>query len=148
MKNTSTESTAKKAKTAKKKPQKKPQPHAEFMEISQYLRKVRESKGLTLVDASEKIGIGFVFLSEIERALKAPSTIAIQGIARTYGINECEIALAYRKVPISVLDALTEHKEVLNIIYDVTNNEKITQGIREKFYGDVFEIYSNIVISK
>lgn len=145
MKNTSIEPAIKKV---KKKPKKKPQTHAEFVEIAQYLRKVREAKGLTLVDASEKIGIGFVFLSEIERALKAPSASAIRGIARTYEINECEIALAYRKVPTSVLDALTEHSEMLNIIYDITNSEKLSQEAREQFYRDVFAIYSNIVIPK
>ncbi|MGQ7190781.1 hypothetical protein ACUODJ_54545, partial [Escherichia sp. HC-CC] len=73
----------------------------------------------TLVEASDKIGIGFVFLSEIERALKAPSTAAISGIARVYEMDECEIAIAYRKIPTSVLETLTKRQDILRMSYDI-----------------------------
>lgn len=132
----------KKKATKKKKP--KPQPHPEFIEISQQLRKVRESKGLTLVDASQKIGIGFVFLSEIERALKAPSSDAIEGIARTYEMNECDIAIAYRRVPNVVLSTLTEHKDLLYMIYNVANNENLTLEVRQQFFDEIVDKYTKI----
>lgn len=130
--------------TKKKKPKPKPQPHPEFMEISQRLRKVRESKGLTLVDASQKIGIGFVFLSEIERALKAPSSDAIEGIARTYEMNECDIAIAYRRVPNIVLSTLTEHKDLLYMIYNVASNESLTPELRKQFFDGLVDKYTEL----
>ncbi|MED3275419.1 transcriptional regulator [Bacillus thuringiensis serovar silo] len=127
----------KRKETKKKKSKPKPQPHPEFIEISQQLRKVRESKGLTLVDASQKIGIGFVFLSEIERALKAPSSDAIEGIARTYEMNECDIATAYRRVPNVVLNALTEHKKLLYMIYDISSDETLSPELRKELFDGI-----------
>ncbi|MDA2128725.1 helix-turn-helix transcriptional regulator [Bacillus cereus] len=127
----------KRKETKKKKSKPKPQPHPEFIKISQQLRKVRESKGLTLVDASQKIGIGFVFLSEIERALKAPSSDAIEGIARTYEMNECDIATAYRRVPNVVWNALTEHKELLYMIYDISSDESLSPELRKELFDGI-----------
>ncbi|MCW1241958.1 helix-turn-helix domain-containing protein [Bacillus pretiosus] len=128
-------------KSTKKRVQKKPQIHPEFVDISQKLRRIREGRGLTLVEASDKIGIGFVFLSEIERALKAPSTAAISGIARVYEMDECEIAIAYRKIPTSVLDALTKRQDILRMIYDVTNSETLNDQQRDELFNDVVALY-------
>ncbi|HFR4151365.1 MULTISPECIES: helix-turn-helix domain-containing protein [Bacteria] len=128
-------------KSTKKRVQKKPQIHPEFVDISQKLRRIREGKGLTLVEASDKIGIGFVFLSEIERALKAPSTAAISGIARVYEMDECEIAIAYRKIPTSVLETLTKRQDILRMIYDVTNSEALSDQQRDELFNDVVALY-------
>lgn len=128
-------------KSTKKRVQKKPQVHPEFVDISQKLRRIREGKGLTLVEASDKIGIGFVFLSEIERALKAPSTAAINGIARVYEMDECEIAIAYRKIPTSVLETLTKRQDILRMIYDVTNSETLSDQQRDELFNDVVALY-------
>ncbi|MEK4697796.1 helix-turn-helix transcriptional regulator [Bacillus sp. FSL M8-0063] len=128
-------------KPTKKRAQKKPQIHPEFVDISQKLRRQREAKGLTLVEASEKVGIGFVFLSEIERALKAPSTAAISGIARVYEMDECEIAIAYRKIPTSVLDTLTRRQDILRMIYDVTNCEVLNDQQKDELFNDVVALY-------
>ncbi|MED2788257.1 helix-turn-helix transcriptional regulator [Bacillus thuringiensis] len=128
-------------KSTKKRVQKKPQIHPEFVDISQKLRRIREGKGLTLVEASDKIGIGFVFLSEIERALKAPSTAAISGIARVYEMDECEIAIAYRKIPTSVLETLTKRQDILRMIYDVTNSESLNDQQRDELFNDVVALY-------
>ena len=125
----------------KKKPQKKPQVHPEFVEISQKLRKIRESKGLTLVEASNRIGIGFVFLSEIERSLKAPSPAAIEGIARVYEMNECDLAIAYRKIPTSVLDALTKRKDVLRMIYDIENSNVLSKTQQQELFNEIVGLY-------
>ncbi|MCH5476723.1 helix-turn-helix transcriptional regulator [Bacillus cereus] len=135
-------------KNPKKSAKKKPQPHADFIDISQKLRKIRELKRLTLVEASEKIGIGFVFLSEIERALKAPSAEAIKGIASVYEISECDLAISYRKIPVSVLDALTKRKDVLRMVYDVANSDVLSQEEKETFYNDVVSKYVELISSK
>ncbi|SCV23857.1 Predicted transcriptional regulator [Bacillus cereus] len=137
-----------KDKKAKKKPQKKPQVHPEFVEISQKLRKIRESKGLTLVEASDRVGIGFVFLSEIERALKAPSPAAIEGIAKVYDINECDLAIAYQKIPTTVLESLTKRKDILKMIYDIANDESISQDAKDTFYNEIVKSYNNLISSK
>lgn len=128
-------------KSTKKRVQKKPQIHPEFVDISQKLRRIREGKGLTLVEASDKIGIGFVFLSEIERALKAPSTAAISGIARVYEMDECEIAIAYRKIPTSVLETLTKRQDILRMIYDITNSDALNDQQRDELFNDVVALY-------
>ncbi|MEC3196799.1 MULTISPECIES: helix-turn-helix domain-containing protein [Bacillus cereus group] len=128
-------------KSTKKRVQKKPQIHPEFVDISQKLRRIREGKGLTLVEASDKIGIGFVFLSEIERALKAPSTAAISGIARVYEMDECEIAIAYRKIPTSVLETLTKRQDILRMIYDVTNSDALNDQQRDELFNDIVALY-------
>ncbi|BCA37398.1 XRE family transcriptional regulator [Bacillus cereus] len=128
-------------KSTKKRVQKKPQIHPEFVDISQKLRRIREGKGLTLVEASDKIGIGFVFLSEIERALKAPSTAAISGIARVYEMDECEIAIAYRKIPTSVLETLTKRQDILRMIYDVTNSEALSDQQQDELFNDFVALY-------
>lgn len=137
-----------KNKPTKKKPQKKPQVHPEFVEISQKLRRLREAKGLTLVEASDRVGIGFVFLSEIERALKAPSPSAIEGIARVYEINECDLAIAYQKIPATVLDSLTKRKDVLKLIYDIANNERLSEYDKETFYNEIVKKYNTLISSK
>ncbi|PET15076.1 helix-turn-helix domain-containing protein [Bacillus thuringiensis] len=128
-------------KSTKKRVQKKPQIHPEFVDISQKLRRIREGKGLTLVEASDKIGIGFVFLSEIERALKAPSTAAISGIARVYEMDECEVAIAYRKIPTSVLETLTKRQDILRMIYDVTNSDALNDQQRDELFNDIVALY-------
>ncbi|MED3182084.1 helix-turn-helix transcriptional regulator [Bacillus thuringiensis] len=118
--------------------------HKEFKHIAQQLRNIRESRNWTLVEASQKIGIGFVFLSEIERALKAPSAEAIAAISRVYDLDECEIAVQYKRIPLSVSNELSENREILRMMYDVINNKHITDEARAEFYSNVMSLYSKI----
>lgn len=118
--------------------------HKEFKNIAQQLRNIRESRNWTLVEASQKMGIGFVFLSEIERALKAPSAEAIAAICRVYDLDECEIAVEYKRIPLSVSNELSENSEILHMMYDVINNDRITDDAKSDFYSKVMTLYSQI----
>lgn len=137
-----------------KKPKKKSKsssdliPMEEFLEVAQFLRSHREAKGWTLSDASKKIGIGFVFLSEVERALKAPSALVIHDIATAYGISESNLAAAYKKTPISVVEDLSERTDVLRMIYDIKNTDRLTEDEKDDFYKRVLELYHESVNSK
>ncbi|QCY65036.1 helix-turn-helix domain-containing protein [Bacillus thuringiensis] len=123
-------------------------PMEEFLPIARKLRGEREARDWTLTEASKRTGISVTFLSEVERALKAPSALAIRDLARAYDIDESELAAAYGKTPLLVQKDLSERTDVLRMIYDIKNTNKLTEDEKDDFYKRVLELYHESVEGK
>jgi DNA-binding XRE family transcriptional regulator len=54
--------------------------------IAEQLRELRAQRGLTLVEASEKTGVGRKTLSNLERGVHTPHMPTLTKIARGYGV--------------------------------------------------------------
>lgn len=123
-------------------------PKEEFLAPAQMLRNARDMKGWTLQDAAAQIGMSFTFLSEVERALKSPSSLIMHDMAKAYGIDESELAAAYKKAPISVVEDLSERADVLRMIYEIKNTNRLTEDEKDDFYERVLELYRESVDGK
>lgn len=120
----------------------------EYLDIADTLRSERARRGWTLKESSKKIGIGIVFLSEIERALKVPSALVIHDIAKAYDIEETAIALAYGKTPISVVETLQERKDFLDVIYEIKNTSKLSEDEKDEFFNHVVDMFKETLEKK
>lgn len=114
-------------KLARKKSKNNSKINEDFIEVGGMLRAFRLENDLTLEEASKRMGISIIHLSEIERAIKIPSITVISAIARAYNINEVELAAQYKKLPKSLEDFLFNHIEITKIIYDIANNKELSK---------------------
>jgi DNA-binding transcriptional MerR regulator len=55
------------------------------------LRRLRQERGLSLRDASERIGVSVSFLSALERSVSGASVVTLQRVAATYGTTVQEL---------------------------------------------------------
>lgn len=120
----------------------------EYLEIADKLRNERTKRKWTLKEASKRIGIGMVFLSEIERAIKVPSAVVIHDIARAYGLDEPELALAYNRTPVSVTAQLYERKDFLDLIYELKNTKKLSEDEKDEFITNIVDMFNDALEKK
>jgi transcriptional regulator with XRE-family HTH domain len=120
----------------------------EYLGIAERLREERIKRDWTLKDASKRIGIGVVFLSEIERALKVPSAIVIHDIAKVYGLDEPELALAFNRTPISVEETLSERVDFLDMIYELKNTKKLNEEEKDELVKNIIDMFKDAIEKK
>jgi transcriptional regulator with XRE-family HTH domain len=120
----------------------------EMMDIAEEIRNERTRRKWTLKDASRRIGIGIVFLSEIERGVKVPSAVVIHDLCKVYGLDEVKVALAYNRTPLSVEEALSERKDFLDMLYDLKNTKKLTEDEKDEFLRGIIGMFKETIEKK
>lgn len=113
----------------------------DFIEVGKELREIRAANNYTLEEASNKMNISIIHLSEIERAIKIPSITVISAIATAYSINEVELAAKYKKLPKSLEEFLFSHIEITKIIYEIANG----RGLSEKNITIIKDNYEELL---
>ncbi|MGN1401011.1 MAG: helix-turn-helix domain-containing protein [Bacillus sp. (in: firmicutes)] len=113
--------------------------------IGTELRGIRTSKNLQLKEVAEVIGVSSTYISEIERNHKVPSNELIEKIAAIYGINEQHLLKGFKVIPDSMIYELTSESGLYDILYELSENEKITREEKDSFYNKIeylFKIHS------
>lgn len=87
------------------------------MKFSEMMRDGRDKMGLTLAEASSKIGISIGYLSDFEndRAERAKMEI-IYNSANLYGINVDELCLAAGRIPKDIYYKIVKHPYLIGVI--------------------------------
>jgi transcriptional regulator with XRE-family HTH domain len=98
-------------------------------ELGEFLKKLRNSKGLSTRAVGEELNISSNYISEIERGIKAPADQTIREFADLYEIDENILFDKIKRVPLKATELLeTENKlqKLLTNIQDsnLTNEEQ------------------------
>lgn len=106
------------------------------------LRKVRD---LSLQEVGKGTNLSHNFLSEIERGKKEPSMETLRSLAKFYRIDEDELFMIIRKVPLRAQELIEEDIELQKLLSEAQkkfgNNPEKLEIIKEK----IIKIYKDIL---
>lgn len=80
--------------------------------LGNYLRKVRESRGLTLRDAAAKVDVEPSYLSKIECDKVPASEKVLRGLAKAFDHDEDVLILMSGRVPEKILRTIEKRPQV------------------------------------
>ena len=91
------------------------------------VRDLRKSKGYSLRQLAPKVGVGFTYLSKVERGKldfgESPSASLIHRLADALDADEDELMLAAKRVPESIASRIFERPEVFLKLAKCNNAE-------------------------
>lgn len=107
-----------------------------MQKYGQVIKKIRQEKGYTLKELSEKAGLSIGFLSKIERGVNNPSFTNLQKITYALGVSSSifENTEAYSNCP---NEKLCFHKEDRSLIYSYESGIKMEGLLSNK---DIFHV--------
>ena len=118
------------------------------VEFGDYLLELRESKGLSLAQLGDKVGVSSNHLSEIERARKQPSDSLIRALAKFYEKDEDEFFSRLGRVPALATEYL-EHSEWLQkTLSELSNNRRISDEERDELESELYAVYKKFLERK
>ncbi len=95
------------------------------MTFGERVRELRQTKGLTLRDLAEKVGVGFTYLSKIENHKledgHAPSEKLIHKLAAELDGCEQELLLLAEKVPEPIRRRVIERPEIFMALAELAD---------------------------
>lgn len=112
-------------------------------EFGHFLNKLRLRKGLTLVQASERIGISYNYLSELENGKKAPKDDqVVRKIADLYDVNEDKLFRMLGRLPLGTLEHIRHYSPaLLSVLSEVERNVDLTPEQRKSIEEQIINIY-------
>lgn len=97
------------------------------MTLGERIRKLRQTKKLTLRDLAAKVGVGFTYISKIENHKleegHGPSAKLLHDLAAELGANEEELLLLAEKVPEPIRKRVCERPEVFRVVARMNDAE-------------------------
>lgn len=112
-------------------------------EFGRFLNKLRLRKGLTLVQASEKIGISYNYLSELENGKKSPKDDqVVRKIANLYGVNEDILFRKLGRLPLGTMEHIRHYSPaLLSLLSEVERKVDLTPEQRKSIEEQIMNIY-------
>lgn len=107
------------------------------------LRLLRTEKGVSLKEASEKIGISENYLSEIERDKKIPNDDIIRSCANYYGVDEKDLFDKFNKIALTVQEEIKENDTLSRTLYEISTNNTLSDKDKEKLYTEIRNLYEH-----
>lgn len=109
--------------------------------IGMELRLHRTAKGVSLREASDKIGIGESYLSEIERMKRNPSDEIIKRIGDYYNIDKKYLYDRFDRIPLSVQKELKENETLSRTLYEISINDTLSETDKDNLYTAMEALY-------
>ena len=109
--------------------------------IGNELRGLRKTKNLQVKDVAKDVGVSSTYISEIERNNKVPSNELIEKIATIYNIDEQQLFKGFKVFPDSMVYELTSEYGLYDMIFELSENERITREEKDAFYKKVESLY-------
>jgi transcriptional regulator with XRE-family HTH domain len=110
------------------------------------LRKRREELGYSQTKMSRVAGISETFVSEIELGKKIPADEKfIYRIADGYQLESEYVFRLFNKVPTVVAKEVSEHKNLSDTLFSISNDAKLTTEQKEKLYDAFRQLYADTI---
>lgn len=87
-------------------------------EIGTNIKKIRNSKNITLQEVSEKSGLSPGYLSKLERNMNSPTIVNLQKICKALGINMTDLITEFEE------DKICVKKSERKVIFETETNIK------------------------
>ncbi len=92
------------------------------------------------------VGVSENYISEIERGVgHRPSDKILSAIAHVYGISEIDVFDAFNSIPVDLTDELRKNKDLLNTLYQIQNNEKLSSKMKQELYHEIVALYRKFI---
>lgn len=111
------------------------------MEID--LRKIRNSRDISLKDVAHHAGVSTMYISEIERDKKTPSDVLIKKLATIYKLKEKALHMRYGKISQEMQEEIVNSLDLFDTLYEISNGT-LTVEKKGNFYKDISRMYANI----
>lgn len=112
---------------------------ARNIEVGEYLKSIRDTLDMSLLEAGKTLGISSAYLSEIERGAKSPTDTLLSRIAEVYKVDEIVLFNKYNKIHPSILLELYDNEILRNIIIAVREHGDKKQQLCKNILGIIHE---------
>lgn len=94
----------------------------------------------------ERIGVSENYISEIERGIgKQPSNDVLRKVSEEYGIDSLEVFEAFDRIPVDLVDELRNNKQLLDTLYEIKSNRKLTNKQKAELYKRIVQVYEDFL---
>lgn len=117
-----------------------------FMEkAGKFLEKLRRETNHTLQNVSKELGVSVSYLSLVENGQKMPSDMFIRDIADFYKIDENVLFEKFGKVPLGVVEEISNNPTLQRTLTEIRYNSKLTEAQKQELYEDIYGLYMRLV---
>ncbi|MTV49824.1 helix-turn-helix domain-containing protein [Heliobacillus mobilis] len=110
-------------------------------DAGEYLRDIREKKGITLTQLSEKIGVSAAYLSGLERGFKMPSDKLIMELADFYKLDTEDLFNRFGKVSATATTVLEKNPGIQKTLATISRDPRIPEDKKQAMYDEFFNVY-------
>ncbi len=104
--------------------------------FGQRVRELRQQKGLTLRELAPQVGVGYSYLSKVERSRldfgDSPSESLIHRLAEAHEGDEEELLLLAHRIPNKIAEQIFEHLEIFRDLARCSEDQLQKIGIATK----------------
>jgi transcriptional regulator with XRE-family HTH domain len=107
------------------------------------LRERRKSLDFTMKYVAEQVGVSENYISELEKGTKGkiPSDKIIRDLAKVYKFDEGELFKGFGKIPLSLREELKENEGLMDTLYRIKKNKKLSDDDRNRLYDEIHKLY-------
>lgn len=114
-------------------------------DFGEYIFKLRMDKGVTMEEASRRIGVSKQYISYLERSMKIPSDPIIYEIANYYNVGPEVLFGLLRKIPDVILHQMHIRDECRDAIEYIASMPPLTKEENQLFFQKLQELYQCII---
>lgn len=114
--------------------------------LGEKLRSRRKFLNRSMKEMGERIGVSENYISEIERGIgKQPSNDVLRKVSEEYGIDSLEVFEAFDRIPVDLVDELRNNKQLLDTLYEIKSNRKLTNKQKAELYKRIVQVYEDFL---
>jgi transcriptional regulator with XRE-family HTH domain len=115
------------------------------IKVGELLRLKRIAHGYTLENVSKMIGVSINYISALEKGIKSnPSDDIVVKLAELYEVDEEDLFLAFKKVPLSTKMEVEEHPSLAKALSQIRNDKEMSHEKKEMLYGKMIYWYKKL----
>jgi transcriptional regulator with XRE-family HTH domain len=115
------------------------------VKVGELLRLKRIEKEYTLEKVSSMIGVSINYISALEKGNKSnPSDDIVVKLAKLYELDEEDLFLAFKKVPLSTKQEVEEHPSLAKALSQIRNDKEMSHEKKEMLYGRMLYWYKKL----
>lgn len=112
----------------------------ELMAFADYIRDLRQKKGLYLEHVAKATGFSINYISEVERGIRSPNDELISSLAKLFNVEEEELFFLAGKLPPSFVEEAIENESLQSLIVQIARNKNLSKEKKVERYKMISEI--------
>lgn len=116
-----------------------------LLKFGNFIRKLRQQRGLYLEHVATGTGFSLVHISEVERGIRTPSDDLISALAKFFKEPEEKLFFLAGRVPPSFTEEVLEHESLQRLIIQISQNRNLSEEKkRERYQMLINEFLKNL----
>lgn len=115
-----------------------------LLKFGNYIRKLRQQRGLILEDVANGTGFSLIHISEVERGIRTPSDELIIAISKFFKVPEEKLFFLAGRVPPSFTEEVLEYESLQKLIIQISQNRNLSEDEKKDRYEMINKFLKNL----